>query len=75
MRKTLLLLSNNLFQYKLDGFKLGLSFSDQVNGIIKKHEARRPFHLNVIEAVCHGNFRETGHSLVLANITLFSLRF
>lgn len=68
MRKTLLLLSNNLFQYKLDGFKLGLSFSDQVNGIIKKHEARRPFHLNVIEAVCHGNFRETGHSLVLADM-------
>lgn len=68
MRKTLLLLSNSLFQHKLDGFKLGLSFSDQVYGIIKKHEERRPFHLNVIEAVCHGNFRETGHSLVLADM-------
>ncbi|WP_314942797.1 PD-(D/E)XK nuclease family protein [Porphyromonas endodontalis] len=66
--KKTLLLSNSLFQYKLDGFKLGLSFSDQVNGIIKNHEARRPFHLNVIEAVCHGNFRETGHSLVLADM-------
>ena len=63
MRKTLLLLSNNL-----DGFKVGLSFSDQVHDIIKKHEERRPFHLNVIEAVCHGTFRETGHSLVLADM-------
>ena len=62
------MLSNSLFQHKLDGFKLGLSFSDQVYGIIKKHEERRPFHLNVIEAVCHGNFRETGHSLVLADM-------
>ena len=68
MRKTLLLLSNSLFQHKLDGFKVGLSFSDQVYGIIKKHEERRPFHLNVIEAVCHGTFRETGHSLVLADM-------
>ena len=66
--KKTLLLSNSLFQYKLDGFKLGISFSDQVNGIIKKHEARRPFHLNVIEAVCHGAFRETGHSLLLADM-------
>ena len=66
--KEILLLSNSLFQYKLDGFKLGLSFSDQVHDIIKKHEERRPFHLNVIEAVCHGNFRETGHSLVLADM-------
>lgn len=66
--KKILLLSNSLFQYKLDGFKLGISFSDQVNGIIKKHEARRPFHLNVIEAVCHGAFRETGHSLLLADM-------
>lgn len=62
------MLSNNLFQYKLDGFKVGLSFSDQVHDIIKKHEERRPFHLNVIEAVCHGTFRETGHSLVLADM-------
>ena len=38
--KKTLLLSNSLFQYKL----------------------------NVIEAVCHGNFRETGHSLVLADM-------
>ena len=66
--KKTLLLSNSLFQYKLDGFKLGLSFSDQVHDIIKKHEKRRPFHLNVIEAVCHGTFRETGHSLVLADM-------
>ena len=66
--KKTLLLSNSLFQHKLDGFKLGLSFSDQVYGIIKKHEERRPFHLNVIEAVCLGNFRETGHSLVLADM-------
>ena len=66
--KKILLLSNSLFQYKLDGFKLGLSFSDQVHDIIKKHEERRPFHLNVIEAVCHGAFRETGHSLVLADM-------
>lgn len=60
--------SDGLFRYKLDGFKLGLSFSDQVHDIIKKHEECRPFHLNVIEAVCHGNFRETGHSLVLADM-------
>ena len=27
-----------------------------------------PFHLNVTEATCRGRFKETGHSLVLANL-------
>lgn len=29
---------------------------------------KRPFHLNVITAACHGRFKETGHSLVLADM-------
>ena len=67
MIKTLSL-SNSLFQYKLDGLKSGICFSLQVSNIIKKHLSKRPFHLNVIEAACHGRFKETGHSLVLADM-------
>lgn len=67
MIKTLQL-SNNLFQYKLDGMKMGIKCGRQVSEIIADHLSRRPFHLNVIEAACHGRFKETGHSLVLADM-------
>lgn len=67
MIKTLQL-SNNLFQYKLDGMKMGIKCGCQVSEIIADHLSRRPFHLNVIEAACRGRFKETGHSLVLADM-------
>lgn len=67
MIKTLQL-SNNLFQYKLDGMKMGINCGCQVSKIIARHLSRRPFHINVIEAACHGRFKETGHSLVLADM-------
>lgn len=67
MIKTLQL-SNNLFQYKLDGMKMGINCGCQVSEIIARHLSDRPFHLNVIEAACHGRFKETGHSLVLADM-------
>lgn len=67
MIKTLQL-SNNLFQYKLDGMKMGINCGCQVSEIIARHLSRRPFHLNVIEAACRGRFKETGHSLVLADM-------
>ena len=67
MIKTLQL-SNNIFQYKLDGMKMGIKCGCQVSDIIARHLSRRPFHLNVIEAACHGRFKETGHSLVLADM-------
>lgn len=61
-------LSNQLFQYKLDGLRDNIILSNQVSDVIQKHLAIRPFHLNVIEAACHGRFKETGHSLVLADM-------
>ena len=67
MIKTLQL-SNNIFQYKLDGMKMGIKCGCQVSDIIARHLSRRPFHLNVIEAACQGRFKETGHSLVLADM-------
>lgn len=67
MIKTLQL-SNNLFQYKLDGMKMGIKCGRQVSKIIAEHLSDRPFHLNVIEAACRGRFKETGHSLVLADM-------
>lgn len=67
MIKTLQL-SNNLFQYKLDGMKMGIKCGRRVSEIIATHLSNRPFHLNVIEAACHGRFKETGHSLVLADM-------
>ena len=42
--------------------------SKHVDEIISRHLSIRPFHLNVIEAACRGSFKETGHSLVLANL-------
>ncbi len=45
-----------------------IKYSLQVSEIKEQHLSIRPFHLNVIEAVCHGQFKETGHSLVLANM-------
>lgn len=61
-------LANTLFQRKLDNYKDGIRLSNQVAGIIMKHQDNKPFHLNVIEAACHGSFKETGHSLILANM-------
>ena len=61
-------LSNKLFQCKLDGFHECIMFSNQISDIMVKHFAQRPFHLNVIEAACRGRFKETGHSLVLADM-------
>ncbi|MCL3854237.1 MULTISPECIES: PD-(D/E)XK nuclease family protein [Bacteroidales] len=61
-------LANRLFQCKLDSYMDGIYLSNQVAGIIAKHKETRPFQLNVIEAACHGSFKETGHSLVLANM-------
>ena len=61
-------LSNRLFQCKLDGLHECIMFSNQVTDIMVRHFAQRPFHLNVIEAACRGRFKETGHSLVLADM-------
>jgi len=61
-------LSNRLFQCRLDCYTDGIQLSNQIAEIIAKHKERRPFHLNVIEAACHGSFKETGHSLILANM-------
>ena len=67
MIKTLFL-SNSLFRYKLEGLKKRIRYSCQVSDIVARHSSIRPFHLNVIEAACHGKFKETGHSLVLADM-------
>lgn len=64
----ILRLSNQLFQVKLDAFLYNINLSNQVYDIINKYLEKRPFHLNVIEAACHGQFKETGHSLVLADM-------
>ena len=61
-------LSNKLFQCKLNGLYECIMFSNQVSDIMVRHFAQRPFHLNVIEAACRGRFKETGHSLVLADM-------
>lgn len=61
-------LSNRLFLYRLNYFKEGMLLSKHVDEIISRHLSIRPFHLNVIEAACRGSFKETGHSLVLANL-------
>ena len=47
---------------------MGIKCGCQVSEIIADHLSRRPFHLNVIEAACRGRFKETGHSLVLADM-------
>ena len=67
MIKTLSL-SNQLFQQKLDGLRNGIRYGWQISEIIARHMSLRPFHLNVIEAACRGSFKETGHSLVLADM-------
>ena len=61
-------LSNKLFQCKLNGLYECIMFSNQVSDIMVRYFAQRPFHLNVIEAACRGRFKETGHSLVLADM-------
>ena len=47
---------------------MGIKCGRRVSEIIATHLSNRPFHLNVIEAACHGRFKETGHSLVLADM-------
>lgn len=66
--KETLRISNLLFQYRLNYYKNGIRLSDRVHQIIKTHLDKIPFHLNVIEAACRGRFKETGHSLILANL-------
>lgn len=66
--KETLRISNLLFQYRLNYNKNGIRLSDRVHQIIKTHLDKIPFHLNVIEAACRGRFKETGHSLILANL-------
>lgn len=66
--KEALRISNLLFQYRLNYYKNGIRLSERVHQIIKTHLDKIPFHLNVIEAACRGRFKETGHSLVLANL-------
>ena len=66
--KEALRISNLLFQYRLNYYKNGIRLSERVHQIIKTHLEKIPFHLNVIEAACRGRFKETGHSLVLANL-------
>lgn len=63
-----MILSNKLFKLRLNGVKRGIHYSKIISEIIEKHLSCRPFHLNVIEAACHGKFKETGHSLVLADM-------
>ena len=66
--KETLRISNLLFQHRLNYYKDGISLAEQVHQITKIHLDKMPFHLNVIEAACRGRFKETGHSLVLANL-------
>lgn len=66
--KEFFIISNQIFQYKLESLKNSIRGSNQVAEIITKHLSQRPFHLNVIEAACNGRFKETGHSLVLAKM-------
>lgn len=61
-------LSNRLFQCRLNYYKEGILLSKYVDEIISRHLSMRPFHLNVIEAACRGRFKETGHSLILADL-------
>ena len=61
-------LSNRLFHCRLNYYKEGILLSKHVDEIISRHLSIRPFHLNVIEAACRGRFKETGHSLVLADL-------
>lgn len=61
-------LSKSLFHQKLYGLKDSLWYGQQVNKIVEHYISSRPFHLNVIEAACHGRFKETGHSMVLAEM-------
>ena len=61
-------LTNSMFQHILCDLKSGIRISLHVSEIVKRHLSIRPFHLNVIEAACHGRFKETGHSLVLADM-------
>ena len=68
MMKETIILSNTLFQQKIDGLRNSIQYSIKVSEIITRHLSQRPFHLNVIEAACHGRFKETGHSLVLADM-------
>lgn len=63
-----LILSNQIFNIKLNGLQDSIRESNQVAEIIDRNLSQRPFHLNVIQAACRGNFKETGHSLVLADM-------
>ena len=66
--KETLRISNLLFQYRLTYYKNGIRLSERFHQLIKTYLDMTLFHLNVIEAACRGRFKETGHSLVLANL-------
>lgn len=61
-------LSNLLFQQKVGAMCENIMLSNHVAKIMEMHLSQQPFHLNVIEAACRGRFKETGHSLVLADM-------
>ncbi len=61
-------ISNKLFLLKLKEYQEFICLSGKVSAIIQRHMSLRPFHLNVIEAACRGKLKETGHSLILADM-------
>lgn len=60
--------SNGFFKRKLDGYYNLFRMSTVVSDIIKHYISQQPYHINVIEAACRGAFKETGHSLILADM-------
>lgn len=66
--KDILTLSDKLFHNRLDNLNGILRLSTKSGEIVAGYLSKRPFHLNVIESACRGRFKETGHSLVLADM-------
>lgn len=63
-----LVFSNRLFLSKLNWYLDAVCLSEKVSATINRHMSQRHFHLNVIEAACRGTLKETGHSLILADM-------
>ena len=59
---------NVFFQNFSEEDKAAITLSDRVWKIRQDFISELPFHINVIEAACHGKFKETGHSRVLADL-------
>jgi len=66
--KDILTPSDKLFHNRLDNLNGILRLSTKSGEIVSGYLSKRPFHLNVIESACRGRFKETGHSLVLADM-------